>query len=105
MVRWVVEAVNGRLKKKFKIFRGEMRAGYFEQLHEKSGVRSINFTCSALCQDSDRSLSLATRALDLVASRNILQQTIAQHKWNILLGRWVLASASNANSFPQLDQT
>src|SRR5437016_1026434 len=64
MVRWIVEAVNGRIKKKFKFFDNVVPATYIPKLNSlfRIGCAIINAFCPPIFTDSDFEDKIVTLA-------------------------------------------
>jgi len=123
LVRWLVEAVNGRIKKKFKFFKNTVCAGnclhvtcyrvipskyFFPAYMDKIGVlfktacALINKFCVPLMEDSDKSYAIGRQALRLFKTSNELQQRVATERLDRNVKSWVKASSQVCVDFPLL---
>jgi len=104
LVRWLVEAVNGRIKKKFKFFRDTVPGGYLEKigLFFSIGCALINKFCPPLSKDSPRHDRIAERAMELVDQENLLQVKVVEQRMDRNTKSWAKASKDSCADFPQL---
>jgi hypothetical protein len=78
LIRWVVEAVNGRIKRKFRLFRNVVPGGYLEKTGTffKIACAIINRFSPPLSQNSARNDKIAEKALELMAKENELEKRV-----------------------------
>ncbi|XP_035702689.1 uncharacterized protein LOC118434065 [Folsomia candida] len=104
LVRWLVEAVNGRIKKKFKLFRETVPGGYLEKLPMlfRIGCALINCFYPPLSTHSPKHDKIAERALELVDQENALQKRVEDEKMDRRTKQWKTASLEEFKKFPKL---
>src|ERR1700733_14494593 len=80
LVRWLVEAVNGRLKIKFKFFSDVIPGSYLPKLTRffRIAMALINCFCPPLVQDTERHQQIALSALERSKLVNELQKRVSR---------------------------
>jgi hypothetical protein len=106
LIRWVVEAVNGRIKRKFRLFRDVVPGGYLEKTGTffKIACAIINRFSPPLSQNSPRNDRIAEKALELMAKENELEKRVTDEKLDRNTKTWRKASCEECVDFPVLSK-
>ncbi len=104
MVRWLVEAINGKLKMKYKFFSDVIPGSYLPKLRRffRITMALINCFCPTLIPNSSRRREIALAALAKCDTPNQLQQRIIRNHFNNPDGVWERASSTTVTDFPKL---
>lgn len=108
--RWVVEAVNGRLKKLFKFFDHNVQCHYFMNGVEKLNrflhisCAIMNRYCPPLCQDTEDKLLLLEEIKKRDTEKNTLMEEIKKHESELVRKRivWKKYTSEEFQDFPRL---
>src|SRR5207237_423767 len=97
MVRWLVEAVNGRLKNKFKFLDGVIPNSYIPNLmnYFRVACALCNAFCAPLKVDSEENEQLIDLALQKTTIPNHLKQEIEAENLRNRRNPWIEASSEN----------
>jgi hypothetical protein len=106
LVRWLIEAVNGRIKRKFKIFRDTVPGGYLDKVGRFFNIACaiINHFSPPLSQDSPRLDRIATKAMELMDSENLMQARVETERLDRNTKTWKKASVDECPDFPVLSK-
>ncbi|XP_035706652.1 uncharacterized protein LOC118435202 [Folsomia candida] len=104
LVRWLVEAVNGRLKIKFKFFSDVIPGSYLPKLRRffRIAMAMINCFCPPLMEDTERHQQIALDALARSKVDNEMKKRVARDKLDRNTEKWSTASSSGVQGFPIL---
>lgn len=104
MLRWVVEAVNGRVKNMFKFFSGTIPITYLPKLGDwfKIACALCNAFCPNIFNEKDDHMILADRALERAKQSNELQLKVITEKLDTKTACWLPASMETFPNFPAL---
>lgn len=104
LVRWVVEAANGRLKRKFKLLREVVPGGYLAKVESffKIACAITNRFCPPLYTDTPKNLMYAEKALTLMSSSNAMQARVEDERLDRNTKAWRKLDGQSAPDFPRL---
>lgn len=104
LVRWMVEAINGKLKMKYKFFNDVVPGSYLPKLTRflRIAMAMINCFCPTLLHNSDRHQEIALSALEKCKLENQLQKKVIRDKLNHETSNWETASSITVQDFPRL---
>lgn len=111
LVRWVVEAVNGRLKNMFHFFDTIISHQYFTKNCNRKLRRYLRIACALMnrfcppiCHDSDRHEKLLLDIRQRENEPNTLKEEIESNKRDFVTRRtcWEKVAAADLTGFPQL---
>lgn len=104
LVRWLVEAVNGRLKIKYKFFADVIPGSYLPKLRRffRIAVALINCYCPPLIHYTERNQEIALQALARSEVDNNMQKRVSREKLDAKTEAWKTASSDVIKDFPTL---
>jgi hypothetical protein len=104
LVRWLVEAINGKLKMKFKFFSDVIPGAYLPKLTRffRIAMAILNCFFPTLIDNTPRRNEIALLALERIKLDNHLEKRVKREKLDDKTNAWTLASASVVPEFPHL---
>lgn len=104
LVRWLVEAVNGRLKMKYKFFADVIPGSYLPKLTRffRIAVALINCFSPPLMEDTERNHQIAMEALVRSKIENAMKKRVVSEKLDRNTDDWETASSEVLQNFPVL---
>ena len=105
MLRWIIEAVNGRLKNLFRFFDGSsIEAGYMKQIDKFFRIccALMNAFCPPLLEDKVEHERIATKVLDIIDMSNLLYDRLETNGLLRKTKKYQTLSQESVPNFPQM---